>query len=151
MQIARDVPSSLPPVVIGRCGAAVLSASACAALLFAGPGRASDDLLSVPSGQPVTFHEMLWDRPGGGLVYRFRFIAPEIGQEGREYEDVEADMKYLCETFAKDRIAATGPKPSQIVISFSQSTTEFGVADPDVTQFFEAYRIEDETCILEFF
>ena len=119
-------------------------------LLLAGPLFAEEPL-DVPSGQRVTFHEMLWDRPGGGLVYRFRFIAPEIGREGREYEDVEADMQHLCETFALDRIADTGPKPSQIVISFSQSETEFGIADPDVTQFFEAYRVEDGTCILEFF
>lgn len=120
------------------------------ALFLAVPVFASEPL-AVPSGQPVTFHEMLWDRPGSGLVYRFRFIAPEIGEEGRAYEDVEADMHHLCEDFAVDRIASTGPQPSQVVISFSQSETEFGVADPDVTQFFEAYRIEDETCILEFF
>ena len=107
--------------------------------------------LSVPSGQPVTFHEMLWDRPGGGLIYRFRFVAPEIGQDGREYEDVEVDMQYLCETFALPRLAETGPQPSQIVISFSQDETEFGIANEDVIQFFEAYRVENETCILEFF
>jgi hypothetical protein len=125
--------------------------TACALALSGTAAFATDDLLAVPSGQPVTFQEMLWDRPGGGLVYRFRFVAPEIGQAGREYEDVEADMQHLCETFALDRIAQTGPTPSQIVISFSQSETEFGVADPDVTQFFEAYRVEDGVCILEFF
>ncbi|MCR9107516.1 DUF6497 family protein [Marivita sp. XM-24bin2] len=112
---------------------------------------AADDLLPVPSGQPVTFHEMLWDRPGGGLTYRFRFVTPEIGQAGRQYEDVEIDMQYLCETYAIPRLAETGPQPSQIVISFSQEETEFGVATDAVTQFFEAYRVEDGTCILEFF
>lgn len=111
----------------------------------------ADEPLVVPSGQPVTFHEMLWDRPGGGLIYRFRFVAPQIGQEGRAYEDVEVDMHHLCETFAIPRLAQTGPQPSQIVISFSQQETEFGVATEDVTQFFEAYRVEGETCILEFF
>jgi hypothetical protein len=120
------------------------------ALLLAVPVLASEPL-EVPSGQPVTFHEMLWDRPGSGLVYRFRFVAPEIGQEGREYEDVEVDMRHLCETYAIPRLAEIGPQPSQIVISLSQQETEFGVAYDDVTQFFEAYRIEDETCILEFF
>ena len=119
-------------------------------LLTAQAAVASEDL-TVPSGQPVTFLEMLWDRPGIGLVYRFRFMAPEIGEQGREYEDVEADMQYLCETFALDRIASTGPQPSQIVISLSQFETEFGEATPDVTQFFEAYRVEDRGCILEFF
>jgi hypothetical protein len=112
---------------------------------------ATDDQLDVPSGQPVTFQEMLWDRPGGGLIYRFRFVAPEIGAEGRAYEDVEADMVHLCETYAIPRLAQTGPQPSQIVISFGKQATEFGITDPDIIQFFEAYRIEDGTCILEFF
>ena len=119
--------------------------------LSAATAIASADLLDVPSGQSVTFHEMLWDRPGGGLIYRFRFVAPEIGEAGREYEDVEVDMHHLCETFAIPRLAQTGPKPSQIVISFSQTETDFGASNPDVVQFFEAYRVEDETCILEFF
>lgn len=124
--------------------------SVAAVALLVAQSVSADDL-TVPSGQPVRFLEMLWDRPGGGLVYRFRFVAPEIGDAGREYEDVEMDMQHLCQTFALDRIAQTGPKPSQIVISLSQTETEFGEATPDVTQFFEAYRVEDETCILEFF
>ena len=119
--------------------------------LLAGAAGAADDLLDVPSGQPVTFQEMLWDRPGGGLIYRFRFVAPEIGADGRQYEDVEADMHHLCETFAIPRLAQTGPQPSQIVISFGKQATEFGITDPDIIQFFEAYRVEDGTCILEFF
>jgi hypothetical protein len=119
--------------------------------LLAVAAGAADDLLDVPSGQPVTFQEMIWDQPGGGLIYRFRFVAPEIGGAGREYEDVEADMVHLCETYAIPRLAQTGPQPSQIVISFAQQETEFGVADPDIIQFFEAYRIEDGICILEFF
>jgi hypothetical protein len=111
----------------------------------------ANDLLDVPSGQPITFHEMLWDRPGGGLIYRFRFIAPEIGQDGREYEDVEADMQFLCESFALPRVANTGPQPRQIVISLSQEEVEFGVTTAEVIQFFEAYSVQNETCILEFF
>lgn len=120
------------------------------AMMFAQPVFA-DERLDVPSGQPVTFLEMLWDRPGSGLVYRFRFVAPEIGQAGREYADVEIDMHHLCETYAMPRLAETGPMPRQIVISLSQEPTEFGVAYDDVTQFFEAYRVEGETCILELF
>ncbi|GGB95626.1 hypothetical protein GCM10011363_10400 [Marivita lacus] len=141
----------------GRCRARwVRWAGACKhtstllALFLAVPVLASEPL-EVPSGQPVTFQEMLWDRPGSGLVYRFRFVAPEIGQEGREYEDVEIDMHHLCETYAIPRLSDLGPQPSQIVISLSREETEFGVAHDDVTQFFEAYRVEDETCILEFF
>lgn len=115
---------------------------------FAATGGAG---VAVPSGQPVFFHEMLWDRPGVGLVYRFRFVAPEIGSEGREFEDVMGDMEFLCQEYALPRLAETGPKPSQVVISLSQSEVEFGQAAPEVVQFFEAYRIEGGICIWEIF
>jgi len=41
--------------------------------------------------------------------------------------------------------------PSQVVISFSAAEVPFGEAAPEVTQFFEAYRVEDGTCIWEAF
>jgi len=129
----------------------LVAVAGCALSGAAGPAQATGEALSVPSGQPVEFLEMLWDRPGNGLVYRFRFVAPEIGQEGRGYEDVEVDMQHLCERFALPRVAETGPQPNQIVISLSQEAVEFGVMTTEVVQFFEAYRVEDETCILEFF
>jgi hypothetical protein len=112
---------------------------------------AADDLLSVPSGQPVTFHEMIAEGGGADVIHRFRFVAPEIGTENRAYGDVEADMAHLCETFALPRIAGTGVAPGRVVISLSQSETEFGVPNADVVQFFEAYRVENGACILEFF
>lgn len=106
--------------------------------------------VDVPSGLLVQYHEMLWDRPGGGLVYRFRFVAPGIGKAGGPtYEDVASDMEFLCNTFAVPRMANTGPKPGQIVISFSDQVTKFGVINHDVTQFFEAYRPENGVCIWE--
>ena len=36
-----------------------------------------------------------------------------------------------------------------IVVSLADRETEFGQSDPDVTQFFEAYRPVDNTCIWE--
>ncbi|MFP7673392.1 DUF6497 family protein [Marivita sp. S0852] len=121
------------------------------ALFFFAGSVFAEAPLEVPSGQAVSFHEMLSDQPGDGPIHRFRFIAPEIGQEGRAYEDVEGDMQHLCETFALPQLAESDPQPQQIVISFSQSEIAFGEANPDVIQFFEAYRVENETCILEFF
>ncbi|MFP7571595.1 DUF6497 family protein [Marivita sp. S2033] len=115
--------------------------------LFAVPVSAADSVLAVPSGQPVTFQEVLQE----AAVYRFRFVAPQIGAAGREYEDVERDMQHLCESYALPRLPEGDAQPDQIVISLSQSESEFGVADPEIVQYFEAYRVENETCILEFF
>ncbi|MDU8913246.1 DUF6497 family protein [Aestuariicoccus sp. MJ-SS9] len=120
------------------------------AALTVGPAFA-DGALAVPSGMPVTFHEMLWDQPGQGLTYRFRFVAPEIGPGGRAFEEVALDMEHLCQTYALPKLAAIGPKPAQIVISLAQKSVEFGQPAPDVPQFFEAYRVEDDTCIWEVF
>lgn len=124
--------------------------SVCVALA-ATSAVASAEVPAVPSGQPVTFQEMLWDRPGDGLVYRFRFVAPEIGEVGRAYEDVAGDMQYLCDTYALPRVTEIGPQPTRIVISLGQSQSAFGVSAQGITQFFEAYRIESGACILEFF
>jgi hypothetical protein len=131
--------------------------SFCGALIFAASSAHADltprdlDVLTVPSGQPVTFFESLLDRPAMGLTARFRFVAPELAQTlvDLSYEQLEADMAYLCDTYALPRIAS--PVPSMIVISLSQRETVFGSVDPDVTQVFEAYRPAGETCEWEAF
>lgn len=107
--------------------------------------------ITVPSGQPVEFFESLLDRPGMGLTARFRFIAPELPQtlERMAYEALEADMAYLCATYALPRIAV--PVPSTIVISLAERATEFGSVEPDVAQVFEAYLPAGDTCEWEAF
>lgn len=110
----------------------------------------NEEPLAVPSGQPVAFVEMLWDQPGGGLVYRFRFLAPQIGA-GVEFDKAAADMEYLCREYALPRIANTGPQPRQIIISLADRPVDFGVSDTDAVQYFEAYRVENGGCIWEMF
>jgi hypothetical protein len=109
------------------------------------------EVLNVPSGQPVSFHDSIVDRPATGLTARFRFIAPELSAqlETFGYEALEADLAYLCETFAVKRIAA--PLPVLIVVSMSEVPVEFGSFDPDVTQVFEGYRPDGDTCAWEAF
>ncbi|MGR3660794.1 MAG: DUF6497 family protein [Paracoccaceae bacterium] len=110
--------------------------------------KVSADDIAVPSGLNLTLQEVITDRPGQGLTYRFRFVAPEIAGLGGQldYDIVEQDMAHLCRTFALSRIPQTGPKPNQIVISIADRATAFGTADPDVTQFFEAYSINGDDC-----
>jgi hypothetical protein len=125
--------------------------------LCLGTAAFADDggpLVEVPSGQPVHFLEVVRDARGtAGLTFRFRFVAPEIARaEGSvDFETAAADMDHLCNSFALDRIADIGPKPAQIVISLADSATAFGDLTPEVTKFFEAYRVEDGACIWEGF
>ncbi|MCH2095041.1 MAG: DUF6497 family protein [Rhodobacteraceae bacterium] len=116
-------------------------------LAMSGPVAA----LEVPSGQPVEFHEMIWNQPGSGLTYRFRFIAPELGQTGRGFDDVAADFEYLCNVYALPRLSSIGPKPTDIIISMASEPTDFGQPSPEVTQFFEAFSLKDGLCIWEYF
>jgi hypothetical protein len=98
----------------------------------------------------VTFHDVFQDVAGDGLTYRFRFVVPQIGA-GLGFMDVAGDMQELCSGFALDRVPQPGPKPRRIVISLMSEPTEFGVANPDVTQFFESYSVENGLCIWEVF
>lgn len=109
------------------------------------------EVLTVPSGQPVSFHDAFVDRPATGLTARFRFIAPELTThlETLGYDVLEGDLAYLCESFAVKRIAA--PLPTLIVVSLSEAPVEFGSYDPDVMQVFEGYRPVDDTCAWEAF
>ncbi len=110
-------------------------------------------LIPVPSGQPVTLQEVITDVPGQGLTYRFRFVAPELVVDGGavDYAMLEPDLDHLCNNYALGRIANTGPRPSQIIISVGVRATMFGATNPDVPQVFESYSIKDDNCIWEAF
>jgi hypothetical protein len=110
--------------------------------------------VAVPSGQDVRFLDLVMNAPGTeGLPVRFRFVAPAIAKVGGsvDYETATVDMEHLCKVFALPKIATMDPVPSQVVISFSATEVPFGEATPEVTQFFEAYRIEGGICIWEAF
>lgn len=122
--------------------------------LLAVPAMAQD-LVPVPSGQPVTLQDVVWNEPGpAGLTARFRFIAPEIAQDGGsiDFDTAVADMDHLCNTYALPRLdTITGPRPAQVVISLSDIPVRFGEMTPEATQFFEAYAIVDGACVWEAF
>lgn len=125
-------------------------------LFFASAGWAFEpkeqEAVRLPSGIEVYLQEMLWDRPGEGLAYRFRFVSPEFSNEGAELENVQADLDYLCQSFALPRVSNdVGPIPSQIIVSLADKPSEFGVFDESVAQVFEAYRVENDSCIWEAF
>jgi hypothetical protein len=109
-----------------------------------------EGLIELPSGLEAEFHEMLWNEPGEGLTYRFRFIAPAL-EPGGDVEAVMADLKYLCEEYALNKLATTGPKPSQVIISVADAPSEFGTYNPDIIQVFEAFDVRSGACIWEEF
>ena len=112
----------------------------------------ADAVLVVPSGQPVTLQDVIWGQPGAeGLTARFRFVAPEISQNGGSvgFEVAIVDMDFLCDSYALPRVLTqTGPKPSQIIVSFAEEPVEFGLIT-DAMQFIETYSFDSNRCIWE--
>jgi hypothetical protein len=110
--------------------------------------------IKVPSGQEIILQDVIWDVPGPqGMVTRFRFIAPAIARNlgAIDFDAAAADMLHLCQDFALPKVVGSNLVPSQIIISLSDQEMLFGQSNPDATQFFEAYRIENGACIWEIF
>lgn len=56
-------------------------------------------------------------------------------------DPVHDDVVWLCQSWALPRVAGSGPRPSQIIISLADRRSEFGTYDPEVLQLFEAFKI----------
>ncbi|WP_339855955.1 DUF6497 family protein [Roseovarius nubinhibens] len=124
--------------------------------LFCGTVGASEqaalpELLPLPSGGVAHLHETLSDRPGPGLIYRFRFVQDGFEVTEGGFDAVMSDLQYLCDSYAVPRLPSVGPQPDQVVISLAGAETVFGEPTPGVAQVFEAFRVENGVCIWEEF
>lgn len=119
--------------------------------IAAGSLAQAQEQIAVPSGQAVTFLEMISESAQSGALVRFRFVAPTLAQESSDVEMLALDMEHLCQTYALEKLAEIRAEPRQIVISLSAEPTEFGVATPGVRQAFEAFSVQENLCIWEAF
>lgn len=124
-----------------------------ACLVLVAGAAVAEQVLQVPSGQPVTLGEVLIDDTQGETWLRFRFVAPRIGAgQGRvPPETAAADIDHLCQHLVLPYLAKYALEPARVVISLSDRAVPFGTADPQATQYFEAYRPENTRCIWEAF
>ncbi len=104
--------------------------------------------IPVPSGQMVSFLQFISEREGA--LVRFRFLTPQIGA-GFEYADVRGDFQALCDEQVMPVLGEYGLTPTQIVLSMSAKDIPFGEDQPQVLQFFEIFRPENDLCIWEEF
>lgn len=110
--------------------------------------RGQEGSPSVPSGLVLTLQEILEDaQPDGSLWLRLRYVAPGITRAARA--GMDGDFDTLCETQALRYTPTTGAAAAEAVISIASAPVEFGANAPDVVQFFEVYRLQDDTCIWE--
>jgi Family of unknown function (DUF6497) len=124
-----------------------------AALVLLASAALAQQALTVPSGQPITLGEVLIDDRPGATWIRFRFVAPQIGNDAGQidYETSSADIDYLCEALVLPYLAQYDLTPARVVISLSDRSVPFGTSDPDATQFFESYSPDKTGCIWEAF
>jgi hypothetical protein len=111
----------------------------------------AEPLITVPSGQSVRFFEQR-DEPESGIT-RLRFIAPDLASPLKRpsFEDLTLDLEALCLEFGLQKLPPNVRQPVQIIVSLSAQPIGFGIANPDVVQVFEAFSVENETCMLEMF
>jgi len=136
----------------GRFSAALFASVL--AVIWGGYAHAKPLGIALPSGVEPTLHEWLLDtQPNGDIYARFRFIAPDISRDTGRFTlpDLADDFQVLCDEFAVVNIAAQPTPVDLVIISFSDRKVDFGYGDPDATQYFESFRLENGTCIWEYF
>ncbi|MGH1578383.1 DUF6497 family protein [Planktotalea sp.] len=135
--------------LLARAAKAIGSVLACT-LCFSGLALAQLSV-AVPSGQTVTFLEKRVDLEAN--IVRLRFVAPDLASPltRPSFEAIGDDLEALCSEFGLKELLKDAPRPNQIVVSLSAQPIEFGVADTDVQQVFEAFSVQNETCMLEMF
>mmetsp|Transcript_27766 Transcript_27766/g.51715 ORF Transcript_27766/g.51715 Transcript_27766/m.51715 type:complete len:164 (-) Transcript_27766:383-874(-) len=108
---------------------------------------------TVPSGQPITLTEVLEDSVGEEAWLRFRFVAPQIARDGGSvgYAQAEGDFTYLCNSVARPYLDEYALRADVVVITLMDRPVTFGTPDPEATQFIEAFRIADDTCVWDDF
>lgn len=60
-------------------------------------------------------------------------------------------MQKLCDDVAVPYLVDNSISPARIVVSLSDRLVPFGQPDPEATQFFELYSLQDGSCIWEEF
>lgn len=107
--------------------------------------------VEVPSGQAITLLEKRVDLDSD--IVRLRFLAPDLASPltRPSFEALGTDLEMLCSEFGLKTLLKDGPTPTQIVISLSAEPVDFGVMNADVEQVFEAFSVQNDTCMLEMF
>ena len=124
-----------------------------AALVFVVAAQAShaNEQIILPSGQTIEFFERRVEVETNTV--RLRFIAPDLASPltRPSFDDMSTDLEALCTEYGLKIALNDMDVPAQIVISLSAEPVEFGVSNTDVEQVFEAFSVQNETCMLEMF
>ena len=106
-----------------------LAGMAASVLLAQAPAAAAqEEALRLPSGLEARLFEVVSNRPsGGGLIYRFRYVAGGFTAGAERLDAISGDLVWLCETHALPRISNIGPQPGQVVVSLADRESRMAV------------------------
>ena len=107
--------------------------------------------ISVPSGAEIALYDVILE--ADAQIARFRFVMPDIAVAGghKAFADVVGDLQYVCDSVIVPALHGNGWSGGEVVVSVSDRPVDFGVYDPEVTQFFQPFRMEADACIWEDF
>jgi len=125
-------------------------AGALAATLAAWPAVAQGP---APSGQALVLWEVLWERVDGADAPQavLRFIAPQIARDGGDVDAdaATADIGWLCDTHGLPIATLPYAPTGSVVITLMDRPVGRGQTDPEATQYFGLFSIEDGLCVPE--
>ncbi|MEB8386784.1 DUF6497 family protein [Rhodobacteraceae bacterium KMM 6894] len=111
----------------------------------------ADEGIDLPSGGVARLHEVRTDASDDGMILRFRYVADGFDPQTGTVDSVTDDLHRLCVAHAVPALHNAGLTDGHVVISLADQPSEFGVDDPEIRQVFEAFTIQGDLCIWEFF
>ncbi len=106
--------------------------------------------VTLPSGLVGYLQEVITQPGTSAPTYRYRYVAPDFSRPG-DLTTVVVDLEYLCAEKALPDLPEDASDGTRIIVSLADQPTEFGVATPEATQVFEAFRVENGRCMWEEF
>ncbi|WP_102222711.1 DUF6497 family protein [Acidimangrovimonas sediminis] len=122
------------------------------ALASTAPAETPPAAMTLPSGQAVTLHQVIWPEAqaaGGERRLRLRFVAPQIAAGAKTLIAPEAasdDLQYLCDHVALPALKKDGRAVDEIVITMMAKPLPFGTADPKVRQYIDTFLPKEDHC-----
>jgi hypothetical protein len=115
---------------------------------------AEDGSIALPSGLVVRQHELRLEPQGavthGVQTVRLRYVSEQLADEAPfGFERIEQDFLHLCHQFGLSARGRSAPMAEQIIISMASAPTAFGESVPEVVQYFDSFRVENDRCIWE--
>ncbi|WP_324751632.1 DUF6497 family protein [Roseovarius sp. Pro17] len=107
----------------------------------------AQDSLQLPSGAQAQLYEVIGQ---GTAEVRLRYVSAGFDPRGADTELLLADMTFICETNVLEG-ASQYDTPQNVIVSLADRPSEFGVLNTEVQQIFEAFSVDDNTCIWEAF